>query len=57
VQLPESWLTGDTVGFHDLFGTADYDRSAAELRGRGLYLDLPAWGYHAFVVEPGTPQR
>jgi glycosidase len=57
VQLPESWLTGNTVGFHDLFGTADYDRSAAELRGRGLYLDLPAWGYHAFVVEPGMPQR
>ena len=22
------------------------------LTGRGLYLDLPAWGYHLFSLEP-----
>jgi hypothetical protein len=31
-----------------------YERDVNELAGRGLYLDLPAWGYHIFDVT--TPQ-
>jgi hypothetical protein len=31
-------------------GTAQYDRSGSELVSRGLYLDVPAWGYHVFDV-------
>ena len=35
-------------------GSAVYDRYALDLSIRGLYLDLPAWGFHAFAVE--TPE-
>ena len=27
-----------------------YERDGDELAGSGLYLDLPAWGYHVFDV-------
>jgi hypothetical protein len=30
---------------------AVYDRSGDDLTTRGLYLDLPAWGYHAFELS------
>ena len=33
-------------------GPAVYDRDGSELAARGLYLDLPAWGYHVFEVQP-----
>jgi hypothetical protein len=29
---------------------ATYDRSGDELSSKGLYLDVPPWGYHAFDV-------
>jgi hypothetical protein len=29
---------------------ARYDRDGHELASRGLYLELPAWGHHAFEV-------
>jgi hypothetical protein len=34
----------------DLLGPAVYERTAADLAARGLYLDLPPWGYHVFEV-------
>ena len=36
--------------FKDLLSTASYDRPGADLAGRGLYLDMPPWHYHVFVV-------
>ncbi|HEY3359759.1 MAG TPA: alpha-amylase family glycosyl hydrolase [Polyangia bacterium] len=36
----------------DLMGAARYVRDGNELRERGLYLDLPAWGYHVFELSP-----
>src|SRR3712207_8337698 len=39
---------------HDLvdqLGPARYRRSGDELIGRGLYLDLPPWGFHLFQLE------
>jgi hypothetical protein len=30
--------------------TTVYDRPGDELAGRGLYLDMPAWGYHLFEI-------
>jgi hypothetical protein len=36
----------------DLMGPARYVRDAAELRERGLYLDLPAYGHHIFELSP-----
>jgi hypothetical protein len=31
-----------------LMGPATYDRDGGDLASRGLYLDLPPWGYHVF---------
>jgi hypothetical protein len=31
--------------------SAAYDRSGADLLTRGLYLDLPEWGYHVFEMS------
>jgi hypothetical protein len=42
-----------TVRFRDLMSDATYDRDAADLARRGLYLDMPAWGYHVFEVVAG----
>ena len=29
-----------------------YERAGDDLAGRGLYLDVPAWGHHVFEVAP-----
>jgi glycosidase len=39
-----------TVRLRDQMSPATYDRSAGDLGTRGLFLDLPAWGYHVFDV-------
>ena len=36
--------------FDDLMGAARFDRDRHDLDARGLYLDMPAWGYHVFDV-------
>ena len=44
------------VHFEDLTGcplTDGFDREKADLDARGLYLDMPAWGYHVFDVTEG----
>ncbi|MGH8710020.1 MAG: hypothetical protein ACREVA_01685 [Burkholderiales bacterium] len=38
----------------DLMGDASYERGGDDLLPRGLYLDMPPWGYHAFEVSIGT---
>jgi hypothetical protein len=43
---------GRAVRLRDQMGPAAYERSADELQEKGLYLDLPAWGYHVFELEP-----
>jgi hypothetical protein len=50
--LPWSDLPGRTWRLRDLLGVAVYDRDGTDLASRGLYLDMPAWGYHAFEVQP-----
>jgi glycosidase len=52
LPLPWGELGGATVRLRDRTGPAVYDRDARELAARGLYLDLPAWGYHVFEVAP-----
>ena len=51
VALPWGDLTGHTWRLQDRLGEAIYDRDGADLSARGLYLDLSAWGYHAFEVD------
>ena len=44
-------LRGKQVRFEDRLGPDAYDRDGDEVLGRGLYLDLPAWGCHVFDVR------
>ena len=39
-----------SVRFEDLMGGGRFDRENRDLDARGLYLDVPAWGYHVFDV-------
>ena len=39
----------------DLLGPARYRREGDALTGRGLYLDLPPWGFHLFGLEAAEP--
>jgi hypothetical protein len=50
VRLPFPDLEGRSVSLRDLMSPASYDRNGGELLARGLYLDLPSWGYHVFDV-------
>ena len=51
VRLPFPDLAGRTVRLKDLMGAAEYERAGADLLSVGLYLDLPAWGYHVFTLS------
>lgn len=48
VRVPFDEICGHTVQFQDLLSPIKYERSGDELFSRGLYLDLPAWGFHVF---------
>jgi hypothetical protein len=50
VALPLPGLAGRRFLLRDLLGPARYERDGGELAARGLYLDVPAWGYHAFEL-------
>jgi glycosidase len=50
VALPPAGLRGRRVVLRDLLGPARYERDGDDLASRGLYLDLPAWGYHVFAL-------
>jgi Alpha amylase, catalytic domain len=48
VVVPWSNLDDRMYHLKDLMGSASCDRRGADLLSTGLYLDLPAWGYHVF---------
>ena len=50
VRLPFGELGGSTVRLRDRTSAAVYDRAGDELLARGLYLDLPGWGYYVFEL-------
>jgi glycosidase len=52
LRLPFPELAGRAVILADRMGPAQYERRGEELLSRGLYLDMPAWGYHVFDVSP-----
>ncbi|MEW6296139.1 MAG: alpha-amylase family glycosyl hydrolase [Thermodesulfobacteriota bacterium] len=51
VQLPFREFGGGRWRLQDIMGTARYDREGDDMVARGLYLDMPAWGYHVFDVS------
>ena len=52
VTMPWRDLDGPTWRLQDLVGPSVYDRRGGDLTWQGLYLDMPAWGYHVFAVSP-----
>jgi len=50
LRLPFQEFTGRTARLKDLMSDASYERDGTDLVSRGLYLDLPSWGYHVFEV-------
>jgi hypothetical protein len=54
VTMPWRDLDGRTWRLQDLTGPAVYDRPGGDLTRQGLYLDMPAWGYHVFAVSPAS---
>ena len=56
VRLPFVDLAGQRLRLRDLMSPAHYERDGNDLAARGLYLDVPEWGYHAFeLVEVQKP--
>jgi len=51
LRLPFPELVDKRVRLRDLLGENVYERDGNALLSPGLYLDVPAWHYHAFVVE------
>lgn len=50
LKIPVDQLNGKTIRFRDLMSPHVYDREGDDLRARGLYLDLPPWGYSVFEM-------
>jgi glycosidase len=52
ISLPFLDLREKYFQFKDLMSDSVYDRDRDDLLSRGLFLDLPAWGYHVFEIRP-----
>ena len=51
LNVPDRDLAGRKIILSDLMNPMiTYERDGDDLVGRGLYLDMPAWGYHVFDV-------
>jgi hypothetical protein len=50
VRLPFEGLADHPVQLRDTMSAASYERDGRELLTTGLYLDVPAYGYHVFGV-------
>ena len=46
VRLPWDDLDGGSYRLKDVFTAEVYDRTGNAMCGEGLYVDLPAWGFH-----------
>ena len=46
IQLPWDDLQGTSCRLREIFRNEVYERTGDDLCGRGLYVDLPAWGFH-----------
>jgi hypothetical protein len=52
LSLPWSDLDGNAWRLRDEMSPAVYDRNGDELTTRGMYFDMPPWGYHVLDVSP-----
>jgi len=52
LRLPFAGLSGGRWRLVDALGSEVYERDGGELIDPGLYIDLPAWRYNVFRLEP-----
>jgi hypothetical protein len=57
ILLPWESLAGRSWRLVDLLSGQVFDRSGDEMRGDGLYVDLPPWGFHLFAVTAAHPRE
>ncbi len=57
VHLPWQDLSAHIWRMTDFFSAEQYEREGDELCTRGLYVDLPPWGYHVFDLQASMPIR
>ena len=59
LRIPAGELQGNVVHLRDLMSPveAEYERQGDEILSQGLYLDLPAWGYHVFELTTQAESR
>ena len=50
LQIHFNGFKDKTVRLRDMMSPQVYERDGNEIRSSGLYLDLPAWGYHVFEL-------
>ena len=50
VRLPQPDHGYRALRFTDQMGSGCFDRDGHDLDARGLYLDVPPWGYHVFDI-------
>jgi glycosidase len=50
VHIPFSEMAGKSVLFRDMISPVVYERNGCDLVVKGMYLDMPPWGYHVFDV-------
>ncbi len=55
VKLPFQEITGGQFRLQDMMSDIHYDRSGEDMYSKGLYLDMPAWGYHVFSLSSIAP--
>ncbi len=57
LPLPFPGLAGRQFRLVDVMGREEYDRDGAELIDPGLYIDIEAWRYNVFRLEPCDKTR
>jgi hypothetical protein len=50
VHLPQQDHDNRPLRFEDQVTAGGFARDRHDLDARGLYLDMPAWGYHVFDI-------
>ncbi|ULQ55954.1 alpha-amylase family glycosyl hydrolase [Flavihumibacter rivuli] len=57
VKLPYAGFENQTVRLTEKMGQASYDWDGNEVASKGIFLSLPAWGYHLFDVSVVTAEK
>ncbi|EIC29479.1 MULTISPECIES: alpha-amylase family glycosyl hydrolase [Methylomicrobium] len=57
VKIAWPGLNDGVWRLNDIFQSTSFERDGAELQNEGLYVDLPAWGFHFLAAERGNNGR